>query len=133
VSEVLLFHHAQGLTSGCGALADRLRAPGRVVHLPDLYEGQTFSEIDDGVAYGEEVGSPWRSELPAQIHLMERDEIAAEDLDAARVLADEMPSAELLLYPGDAHLFTDRSLPAYDQAAATLVEERVLRFLADLG
>jgi dienelactone hydrolase len=60
---------------------------------------------------------------------MEGDEVAAEDLDAARRFADEIASAELFVYPGEAHLFTDRSLPAYDDAAATLVEERVLRFL----
>ena len=37
--------------------------------------------------------------------------------------------AELYLYPGDRHLFTDRSLPSSDPAATGLVVERVLAFL----
>jgi dienelactone hydrolase len=34
--EVLLFHHAQGLTPGVTAFADELRTAGHVVHTPDL-------------------------------------------------------------------------------------------------
>jgi dienelactone hydrolase len=56
VAEVLLFHHAQGLTRGCLSFADRLRAAGHVVHTPDLYDGKTFTELADGVRYAEEVG-----------------------------------------------------------------------------
>ena len=40
---------------------------------------------------------------------------------------------ELFVYPGDRHLFTDPSLATYDEAAASLVTERVLAFLARLG
>jgi dienelactone hydrolase len=40
--------------------------------------------------------------------------------------------AELFLYPGDRHLFTDSSFSAYDPAATKLVLERVLAFLARL-
>jgi dienelactone hydrolase len=56
MAEVLLFHHAQGLTAGCLAFADELRAAGHVVHAPDLYEGKTFADLDDGVGYAREVG-----------------------------------------------------------------------------
>jgi dienelactone hydrolase len=56
VAEVLLFHHAQGLTTGCLAFADRLRAAGHVVHAPDLYDGKTFTDLDEGVGYAKEVG-----------------------------------------------------------------------------
>jgi dienelactone hydrolase len=56
VAEVLLFHHAQGLTRGCLSFADRLRAAGHVVHAPDLYEGKTFTDLTDGVGYAKEVG-----------------------------------------------------------------------------
>jgi dienelactone hydrolase len=56
VAEVLLFHHGQGLTRGCLSFADRLRAAGHVVHAPDLYEGNTFAGLDDGMRYAEEVG-----------------------------------------------------------------------------
>ena len=56
MAEVLLFHHAQGLTPGCLSFADRLRAAGHVVHAPDLYDGETFDNLKDGVAHAEEVG-----------------------------------------------------------------------------
>jgi dienelactone hydrolase len=56
VAEVLLFHHAQGLTAGCLSFADELRAAGHVVHAPDLYDGKTFADLDDGVGYAREVG-----------------------------------------------------------------------------
>jgi len=56
MTEVILFHHAQGLTPGCLSFADRIRAGGHVVHTPDLYEGRTFSKLPDGVAYAEGVG-----------------------------------------------------------------------------
>jgi dienelactone hydrolase len=56
VAEVLLFHHAQGLTPGVAAFADELRAAGHTVHTPDLYEGKTFDTVDEGVAHAKEVG-----------------------------------------------------------------------------
>jgi dienelactone hydrolase len=56
VAELLLFHHALGLTEGCLAFAEELRSAGHVVHTPDLYEGRLFEEIDDGVRHAESVG-----------------------------------------------------------------------------
>jgi dienelactone hydrolase len=56
VAEVLLFHHAQGLTPGVLSFADRLRAAGHVVHTPDLYEGKTFTDLDGGIGYAKETG-----------------------------------------------------------------------------
>ena len=56
MAELLLLHHAQGLTAGCLAFADELRAAGHVVHAPDLYDGKTFAELDDGIGYAREVG-----------------------------------------------------------------------------
>ena len=41
--------------------------------------------------------------------------------------------AELFLYPGDGHLFADSSLHDYDEGAATLLGQRVLAFLQDVG
>jgi dienelactone hydrolase len=75
-----------------------------------------------------EFGS-WPEGLPAQIHMMDGDEWAQEDLPAARGLVDSTDGVELFQYPGDKHLFADSSLPDYDEAAATLLKERVLRFL----
>ncbi|WP_113553180.1 dienelactone hydrolase family protein [Hyphomicrobiales bacterium] len=56
MAEVLVFHHAQGLTPGMHAFAGDLRAAGHVVHLPDLFEGRTFASIEEGVAHIEAVG-----------------------------------------------------------------------------
>jgi dienelactone hydrolase len=184
MAEVLLFHHVHGLTDGCLAFAEELRAAGHVVHAPDLYDGKTFAELDEGMAYAREVGfdtivergrlaadslptelvyggfslgavpaqmlaqtrpgasgallfhaaiptsefgGPWPQGVPLQIHTMEDDELG--DVDVAHELVAEVEGAELFLYPGDRHLFTDRSLPDYDEGAARLVTERVLSFL----
>lgn len=56
MADVILFHHAQGLTDGMHAFADDLRQAGHTVHLPDLFGGRTFDSIDDGLAYAREVG-----------------------------------------------------------------------------
>jgi dienelactone hydrolase len=189
--EILLFHHAYGLTAGCRSFADDLRAAGHVVHLPDLYEGHTFGNLGEGVGYAKQVGfdtiiergrvsaedlpneivyggfslgvlpaqmlaqtrpgargalllhacvppsefgEGWPEGVPVQIHMMEADPMALEgDLDAARELADGVDGAELFLYPGDRHLFSDRSLPDHEEAAATLMTKRVISFLDGLG
>jgi len=186
MATVLLFHHAQGLTAGCLAFADELRAAGHVVHAPDLYDGNTFAQLTDGVGYAKQVGfgkiiergrvaaeglpsdvvyagfslgvmpaqmlaqtrpgakgallfhacapaaefGAWPQGVPLQIHMMEGDEWVLEgDLDAARQIAGTVEGAELFLYPGDRHLFTDRGLADYDESGAKLVTQRVLRFL----
>src|SRR6266536_3040963 len=56
MTEILLFHHAQGQTRGFLAFADELRAAGHVVHAPDLYDGKTFTDLNEGVGYAKEVG-----------------------------------------------------------------------------
>ena len=56
MATVLLFHHALGLTQGLHDFADTLSASGHVVHCPDLYDGRTFTNINDGVAHAESVG-----------------------------------------------------------------------------
>ncbi len=56
MAPVLLFHHALGLTEGVRSFADSLRAAGHTVHCPDLYGGRTFTDVNAGVAYAEEIG-----------------------------------------------------------------------------
>jgi dienelactone hydrolase len=184
MTELVLYHHAQGRTPGFLAFAEALRAAGHVVHAPDLYDGRTFTDLEEGVGYAKEVGfgtiaargrlaaeslpeelvyagfslgvlpaqllaqtrpgargallcsaalpasefGSWPPGVPLQIHLMEDDEWAQEDLPAARELV-ETAGAELYLYPGDGHLFADSSLPDYDESAAALLEQRTLAFL----
>jgi dienelactone hydrolase len=51
MAEVLLFHHAQGVTPGVTAFADELRGAGHTVHVPDLFDGRRFGSIDEGMAF----------------------------------------------------------------------------------
>jgi len=71
MAEVLLFHHAQGLTPGVRAFADDLRAAGHTVHTPDLFDGRTFDSIDEGMAFIQGSGMD---------ELVERGEHTADDL-----------------------------------------------------
>jgi dienelactone hydrolase len=186
MAEILLFHHALGQTDGVVAFADELRAAGHVVHTPDLYEGKTFTDVNDGVQHAakelgfdtvrergraaseglpdqivyagfslgampaqelaqtrpgaqgallfhsaipaSEFGSDWPEDVPLQIHIMENDPWAGEDIPAARELA-ENEDAELFLYPGNVHLFADNSTSDYDADASALLRERVIAFL----
>jgi dienelactone hydrolase len=80
-----------------------------------------------------EFGTAWPDEVPVQVHGMDADPFFTEeggDLGAARALVEQAKDAELFLYPGDQHLFTDNSLPAYDADATALLTERVLHFLS---
>jgi dienelactone hydrolase len=54
--EVLLYHHAQGLTPGVVAFADRQRDAGHTVHTPDLFNGRTFDDIEKAMNYIRELG-----------------------------------------------------------------------------
>ncbi len=188
MTEVILFHHAQGLTEGVRALADRLVAAGHTVHLPDLYDGVTFDSLEAGVEHAarigfgelaqrgraaaeplpaqavvvgislgvlpaqltaqtrvgvlgavlaescvppEELGGPWPDAVAVQVHGMADDPFFAGegDLDAARALVAAATDAELFLYPGDRHLFSDSSLASYDPEATEVMSQRVLAFL----
>lgn len=84
-----------------------------------------------------EFSDAWPDEVPVQVHGMDADPffVGAEgddetDLGAARSLVAEAKDAELFLYRGNQHLFTDSSLPSYDPDAAGLLTHRVLNFLA---
>jgi dienelactone hydrolase len=78
-----------------------------------------------------EFGSSWPVDVPVQIHAMDADPFFVDegDLEAARALVESAEHAELVLYPGDRHLFADASLPSYDADAAALLTRRVLDFL----
>lgn len=56
MTEVLLFHHAHGLTSGVREFAEVLRQARHTVHVPDLYEGRVFDDLEEGVGYAQVVG-----------------------------------------------------------------------------
>jgi dienelactone hydrolase len=56
MSEVVLYHHVQGLTDGVRSFADELRQAGHTVHTPDLFDGRTFDTIEEGMAFAREAG-----------------------------------------------------------------------------
>jgi len=76
-----------------------------------------------------EFGGSWPQGAPLQIHFMEDDPWAEEDLPAAREIADTIDGAELFLYPGDRHLFADNSVSDYESDSAALLKRRALSFL----
>lgn len=188
MAEVVLFHHALGLTPGVLSFAATLREGGHVVHAPDLYDGATFTTVADGVDHARsigfgtivergaafadglpagvvyagfslgvlpaqalaqnrpgavaallleacvpvsEFGERWPDGVPVQVHGMVDDpSFAGEgDLDAARDLVGRAADGELVLYPGDGHLFADPASAGYDAAQAAVLTGRVLEFL----
>jgi len=189
MTEVVLYHHVQGLTDGVRSFADEVRQAGHTVHTPDMFDGRTFETIEDGMAFAREAGfgtlsergvaaaeqiapdsvyagfsfgvvaaqqlaqtrpgargallmysclpvsefgDSWPEGVPVQVHGKDADPFFEEDLEAARALVDSTDNSELFLYQGKEHLFADSSLPAYDAAAAALLRQRVLAFLARL-
>ncbi|MEU9827745.1 dienelactone hydrolase family protein [Micromonospora chersina] len=86
---------------------------------------------------GEWAVGPWPEGVPVQIHGMDRDPFFAleGDIDSARELVGIVgpERGELFVYPGEAHLFTDSSLPSYDADATALVVRRSREFLDRLG
>jgi len=78
MTDVILFHHAQGLTDGVRDFAKQLRAAGHSVTVPDLFEGKTFATIEDGVGYAGETGFDT---------IIERGQAAADSLPAEVVYA----------------------------------------------
>lgn len=56
MADIVLFHHALGLTTGCRAIADALTGAGHTVHAPDMYDGAVFDSLDDGIEHLERIG-----------------------------------------------------------------------------
>jgi dienelactone hydrolase len=56
MTEIVLYHHIQGLTKGVQSFADELRQAGHTVHTPDVFDGRTFATIEEGMAYAGETG-----------------------------------------------------------------------------
>jgi dienelactone hydrolase len=189
MAEVILFHHALGVTDGVRAFADQLRDRGHNVTVADLFGGTTFTTIEEGVAYEEQLGwdemiersekaiaplppkvvvggfslgavygqrlaqtrpgvlgallyhggdnppeafdVPWPDGVGLQVHVSEADKWF--NREGGEQLVSEVPGAELFLYPGSGHLFTDSSWEEYDEESTTLVVDRTLAFLDRIG
>lgn len=188
VTDVILFHHVQGLTPGVVAFADALRSGGHRVTTPDLFDGALFPTVEAGLAHIEAIGrrvvveravaaaaalperivhagmslgvmraqelaqtrpgalgalllhaavpvaafgTTWPEGVALQVHVHEQDALG--DVDDARELVAGVPGAELFLYPGSTHLFTDAGLPDHHPEHAALVLERSLALLDRLS
>ncbi|MDN4473496.1 dienelactone hydrolase family protein [Demequina zhanjiangensis] len=188
MAEILLFHHAHGLTEGLTSFAERLRANGHVVHTPDAYAGLIFDRLDEGIQHAQDIGhdaladvarraarehrhasivigfslgaaqaqllaqdlprirgcllmggalpplalgGDWRHQVPLQVHLADPDEWV--DEQALGALTFRAPHARVFRYPGQRHMFVDRSLRDYDADAADLFEQRVEEWLDAVG
>src|SRR5215204_6989088 len=55
-TEIVLYHHIQGLTEGVRSFADSLRQAGHTVHTPDLFDGRTFATMDEAFTFVREAG-----------------------------------------------------------------------------
>ncbi|WP_338145440.1 dienelactone hydrolase family protein [Cryobacterium cheniae] len=51
MADIVLFHHIQGCTPGVVAIAEELTRAGHTVHLPDLFDGKVFTQLEDGFAH----------------------------------------------------------------------------------
>jgi dienelactone hydrolase len=102
MTTLLLFHHAQGQTTGFLAFADQLRDAGHTVHTPDLYDGRTFEDLNEGVNYAQEVGFPEiiRRGVTEAAHLPEDIVYAGFSLGVmpAQALAQTRPGARGALF-----------------------------------
>lgn len=54
--DIMLFHSTYGLRPAVEAAAERLRAAGHQVHVPDLFGGRTADTVEEGMALQKEIG-----------------------------------------------------------------------------
>lgn len=106
--EVVLLHSALGLRPGTVENADRLRAAGHVVHTPDLYDGRTFTDADEGVAHAGTLGRPLLQER-AEAAVPSHGPVVVAGLSLGAVLATRIAGRRpdvrgaLLLHAGSAY------------------------------
>ena len=74
--EVIVFHSALGLRPATQDFADRLSRAGHVVHTPDLFDGEVFDDLEDGMRKRDAMGVP---------ELMRRAQAAVAELPARLV------------------------------------------------
>jgi dienelactone hydrolase len=188
MADLILFHHVQGLTDGVKAFGDQIRADGHRVTIPDFYDGETFTTIEEGIAHVEDLGfgkivdagvavaeqlpsqvfyagfslgafiaqklaqtrrgalgallyhhgdvaidtfgQSWPDGVDLQIHVNQSDEFFEPDVvDEFIEQANTHARAELFLYPGSTHLFTDSSLDDFNSESAALALQRTLDLL----
>jgi dienelactone hydrolase len=86
VADVVLFHSVRGLRPAEHAWAERMRAAGNAVTLPDLFGGETSETVEGGAAIQERVG--WET-------MLARARAAVAPLPPATVLAGVSVGAQV--------------------------------------
>jgi len=190
MTTIVIFHSVLGIRRGELDAAERLRAAGHEVLVPDLYEGRVFDAYDPAMAFSRSLdpsllneralaavaGLPdgfvvagfsqgsgiatfvatrrsvsgvlqfsglnplewfgddarWPAGVDSQSHQMTEDSFRDPvEEQASRDVAAAGELLEIFDYPGTGHLFTDPTLTAeYDAAATELLWSRVLPFVA---
>ena len=84
--------------------------------LAQTREGARGSVLLEACVPPSEYGDSWPRGVPVQVHGMDHDPFFGleGDLDAAGELVATVDDGELVVHPGDVHLFTDSSLPSHD-------------------
>ncbi|MEV0280995.1 dienelactone hydrolase family protein [Streptomyces sp. NPDC050610] len=113
---IVLFHSAFGLRPAVHAAAERLRAAGHEVHVPDLYDGRTTETVEDGMVIKDEIGKEelLRRAIAAAAPLSERGLVYAGfslggSIAQNLALGDEKARGLLLLH-GTSDLAEDASV-----------------------
>lgn len=126
----------RGVAAADGLGEDLVYAGFSLGVMPAQKLAQTHSGVRGALFFysclpGSEFGDGWPANVPVQIHAMDADPFFVDDgdIDAAREMVASSDRAELLLYPGDQHLFAEQGHPSYDAEAAALLTRRVLDFL----
>jgi dienelactone hydrolase len=130
---------AQRGAAAVAGLPDRLVTAGFSLGvLPAQLVAQTRAGARGALLYSSAVPasffSPaWPAGVGLQLHLVEGDPWAEEDLPAAEELARTVDGAELFLYPGTGHLVCEQGGPDYDENVCAQIVERSLAFLDRVG
>lgn len=142
MAEVIVFHHALGLTAGIESFGDALASAGHDVTTPDLFDGATFDTVKAGVAHAQTIGFDAIAEagaraadhcgdriavigfslgvLPAQKIAQQRPGVAAAVLCHSALplgfYADAWPAAVALqIHAGERDPFVEEDREAIDQ------------------
>ena len=110
VSHLFLYHHALGLTPGVEAFAEQVRSAGHTVTVPDLFDGATFTSLDEGVAYVDSVGVEALLEVGVSLAADDSDGVVYGGFSLGALIAHKLaqtrPNAEgaVLYHYGDVPL-----------------------------
>ncbi|MCK2218678.1 dienelactone hydrolase family protein [Actinomadura sp. ATCC 31491] len=85
MARILLLHSMYGLRPAVHQAAERFRAAGHEVHVPDLYDGRVVADAEEAIAIKEEIG---------------RDELLKRAVAAAAPLSVAGGAEEGLVYAG---------------------------------